>query len=187
MTTTSQGTLRPAVSEQDHSIGDADAPITLVEYGDFQCPHCQRAHTVLPRVRKALGSRLRYVFRNFPLTESHPDALNAAEAAESVAALGGEDAYWRMHDAIYDHQRDSEDALDVEHLLRYAADAGVSPDDVARDLEADSYEERVKADFMSGVRSGVNGTPTFFINGRRYEGDWTSAANFTAALEAAAP
>jgi formate-nitrite transporter family protein len=184
--TTLQGTLRTPVNDEDHALGDANAPVTLVEYGDFQCPHCARAHALLPRVRKALGSRLRYVYRNFPLTEIHPEALHAAEAAESVAALAGEDAYWRMHDAIYDHQRDGEDALDDAHLLRYVEDAGASADDVARDLEAGTYEPRVKADFMSGVRSGVNGTPTFFINGRRFEGDWSDASSFAAALEEAA-
>jgi formate-nitrite transporter family protein len=184
--TTQQGSLRPPVSAEDHAIGDEGAPVTLVEYGDFQCPHCARAHTILPKVRSALGPRLRFVFRNFPLTEIHPDALHAAEAAESVAALAGEDAYWKMHDSIYDHQHDSEAALDDEHLLQYAAAAGANADDVARDLESDKYEPRVKADFMSGVRSGVNGTPTFFINGRRFEGDWSSASAFAAALEEAA-
>ena len=185
--TSEQGALRPAVTPDDHIIGEADAPVTLVEYGDFQCPHCERAHRmVLPKVRSALGSKLRYVFRNFPLTEAHPNALHAAEAAESVAALAGKDAYWTMHDTIFDHQRDGEDALDDEHLLEYAAGAGASADDVARDLDEETYEPRVKADFMSGVRSGVNGTPTFFINGRRFEGDWTVASSLTAALEEAA-
>jgi protein-disulfide isomerase len=184
--TTQQGTLRPAVGAEDHAIGDAGAPVTLVEYGDFQCPHCARAHLLLPRVRRALGPKLRYVFRNFPLTEAHPNALHAAEAAESVAALAGEDAYWKMHDSLFDHQRDSEDALDDAHLVRYAASAGAPPADVARDLDDETYEARVKADFMSGVRSGVNGTPTFFINGQRFEGDWTNVASFTSALEAVA-
>jgi protein-disulfide isomerase len=179
-------TLRPPVSADDHATGDASAVVTLVEYGDYQCPHCARAFLVLPKVQRALGTRLRFVFRNFPLTDAHPDALHAAEAAESVAALAGEDAFWKMHDALYEHQRDSDDALDDEHLLQYAESAGASASDVARDLEADAYEPRVKADFMSGVRSGVNGTPTFFINGQRFDGDWSNAASFIAALEEAA-
>jgi len=178
--------LRPDVGAGDHAIGDADAPVTLVEYGDFQCPHCFRAHALLPRVRGALGSRLRYVFRNFPLNEAHPNAVHAAEAAESVAAQAGEDAYWKMHDLIFDHQRDSDDALDDAHLAQYAEEAGASAEQVTRDLETDAFEERVKSDFMNGVRSGVNGTPTFFINGRRFEGDWTTASSFIAALEKAA-
>ena len=180
-----QGTLRPEVGAEDHMLGPADARVTLVEYGDFQCPHCGRAHRVLPKVLKRLGSRVRFVFRHFPLAESHPDAVHAAEASESVAAQAGEEAFWRMHDLMYDHQRDSDDSLDDAHLLRYAEQAGADPATVALDLAGDSYEPKVKSSFMSGVRSGVNGTPTFFINGVRFDGDWTSADDFTAALEEA--
>ena len=183
MTIEQQGTLRPAVSDDDHVLGPPDAPVTLVEYGDFQCPHCARAHLVLPKVHKRLDGHVRFVFRNFPLAESHPNAVHAAEAAESVAAHAGEEAFWRMHDLLFDHQRDGEDSLDDAHLVRYAAQAGADPAAVALDLAGEEYEEMVKTDFMSGVRSGVNGTPTFFINGRRFEGDWTSADAFTAALE----
>jgi len=186
MSTHTQGTLRPDVSDADHAIGPADAPVTLVEYGDYQCPHCARAHPIITRIRKRLGTQLRFVFRNFPLNELHPDALHAAEAAESVFAHAGADAFWRMHDAIYEHQRDSDDALDDEHLLQYAAEAGANADDVARDLASDAFEEKVRSDFLSGVRSGVNGTPTFFVNGRRFDDDWTDPAAFAAALEAAA-
>jgi protein-disulfide isomerase len=185
MTTKSQGTLRPEVSERDHMLGNADAPITLVEYGDLQCPHCRRAHGILPRVLKRMGKRTRFVFRHFPLTESHPNALHAAEAAESVAAQVGETAFWRMHDVLYDHQPEWEEAPDDAPLLEFARQAGANPAQVATDLDSDAYEEHVKADFMSGVRSGVNGTPTFFINGRRFEGDWTTVDTFVAALEAA--
>jgi len=184
--TTQQGTLRPAVSVEDHVLGPADAPVTLVEYGDFQCPHCARAHRVLPKVLKRLGDRTRFVFRHFPLGESHPDAIHAAEASESVAAQVGEEGFWRMHDLMYDHQRDGDDSLDDAHLIRYAGQAGADPSMVALDLAADTYEQAVKSSFMSGVRSGVNGTPTFFINGRRFEGDWTSVDAFAAALESAA-
>jgi protein-disulfide isomerase len=178
--------LRPDVSERDHIRGPVDAPVTLVEYGDFQCPHCARAHRVLPRVLARLGDRVRFVFRHFPLTESHPDALHAAEAAESVAAVAGEDGFWRMHDLLYEHQRDGEDALDDAHLARYAEQAGGDADRLARDLATDAYEARVKEDVVNGIRSGVNGTPTFFVNGRRYDGDWTDAAGFATDLEEAA-
>jgi protein-disulfide isomerase len=184
--TTQQGTLRPEVSADDHVLGPDDAPVTLVEYGDFQCPHCARAHRVLPKVLKRLGTRVRFVFRHFPLAESHPDAVHAAEAAESVAAQAGNEAFWRMHDLMYDHQRDGDDSLDDAHLARYAEEAGADPATVALDLAGDAYEEQVKANFMSGVRSGVNGTPTFFINGTRYEGDWLTVDSFVAALEEAA-
>jgi protein-disulfide isomerase len=186
VTTHQQGTLRPPVSESDHVLGSASAPVTLVEYGDFQCPHCARAHLVLPVVQKRMGERLRFVFRHFPLTEIHPDALHAAEAAESVAAHAGDKAFWKMHDTLFERAHDAEDALDDEHLVQYAEEVGAPGDDVARDLETDAYEPRVKADFMGGVRSGVNGTPTFFINGQRFEGDWTNPASFVAALEEAA-
>jgi len=184
--TSQQGTLRPDVSEDDHVLGPADAAVTLVEYGDFQCPHCARAHRVLPRVLKRLGDRVRFVFRHFPLAESHPDAMHAAAASESVAAQAGEEAFWRMHDLMYDHQRDGDDSLDDAHLVRYAGQAGADPATVALDLAGDTYEPVVKASFMTGVRSGVNGTPTFFVNGQRFEGDWTIVDDFATALEEAA-
>jgi protein-disulfide isomerase len=175
------------VSDDDHSLGPTDAPVTLVEYGDFQCPHCARAHRVLPKVLKRMGDQVRFVFRHFPLAESHPNAIHAAEASESVAAQAGEKAFWRMHDLMYGHQRDGDDSLDDAHLARYAEQAGADPATVALDLAADAYEPKVKASFMSGVRSGVNGTPTFFVNGRRFDGDWTDADAFTEALELAVP
>jgi formate-nitrite transporter family protein len=178
--------LRPEVSDRDHVRGPADAPVTLVEYGDFQCPHCERAHHVLPLVLSRLGDRVRFVFRHFPISESHPNAVHAAEAAESVAAAVGEKGFWRMHDLMYDHQLDGDDSLDDRHLEAYAKRAGADPAGVARDLAAGTYEVRVKEDFMNGVRSGVNGTPTFFVNGRRYDGAWADPDAFAAALEAAA-
>jgi protein-disulfide isomerase len=181
-----QGSLRPEVSERDHAIGSADAPVTLVEYGDYQCPHCYRAHPIVTSIRKQLGDQLRFVFRNFPLAEMHPEAMHAAESAESVAVHSGEQAYWKMHDLIYEHQQDSWDALDDEHLLRYAAKAGAKREQVQRDIADGTFEARVRTEFLGGVRSGVNGTPTFFINGQRFEGDWSNVAAFTAALREAA-
>jgi protein-disulfide isomerase len=181
-----QGSLRPDVHDKDHSIGPANAPVTLVEYGDYECPHCYRAHPIVTAIRKQLGAKLRFVFRNFPLTEIHPHALHAAEAAESVAAHAGASAFWAMHDAIYEHQQDSDDALDDAHLVEYAAACGADSAQVKTDLDSNAFEEHVKADFLSGVRSGVNGTPTFFINGARFEGDWTNPKTFASALEEAA-
>ena len=181
-----QGTLRTPVSEGDHVLGAATAPVTLVEYGDYQCPHCYRAHAIIGAVRKKLGPTLRFVFRNFPLAEVHPAAMHAAEAAESVGAHAGEKAFWAMHDAIYKHQQDSEDALDDEYLVRYAAAVGADASAVQRDLDAGTFESRVRADFMGGMRSGVNGTPTFFINGARFDGDWSNVATLVSALEAGA-
>jgi protein-disulfide isomerase len=171
-------TLRLPVRADEHIQGSPDAAIVLVEYGDYQCPHCARAHPILKRLQRMFGVKLGVVFRNFPLTEIHPHALHAAEAAESVGTQLGNDAYWRMHDAIYEHQRESPTALSDENLLRYGAAAGADPAIIARDLESDAYLERIQADFSSGVRSGVNGTPSFFINGERYDGDWTDVESF---------
>lgn len=177
------GQLRVPVGAHDHAAGPADAPVSLVEYGDYQCPHCGRAHPIVQAIQARLGDRLRFVFRNFPLTEIHPQALSAAIAAESVGAHAGEEAFWRMHHAIFAHQQDSRTALSDRRLAQYAAEAGGDPAQVERDLETVAHEERVRADFMGGVRSGVNGTPTFFVNGARFDGDWTDAGAFAAALE----
>ena len=181
-----QGMLRPPVHENDHSIGPIDAPVTLVEYGDYECPFCGQAHPIVRELQRQFGPQLRFVFRNFPLTQSHPHALGAAQAAESVAASAGSDAFWRMHHAIFEHQHDSRDALDAAHLVGYARDSGADSVQVKRDLVNGTFEAKVKADFISGIRSGVNGTPTFFINGRRFEGDWTDRSAFAAALDEAA-
>jgi protein-disulfide isomerase len=175
----SQGILTPEVGPDDHAHGPADAPVTLVEYGDYECPHCGRAYRVLQQVLRELGDQVRFVFRNFPLSEIHPHAQAAAEAAESAAARGGEDAFWAMHDLIYENQ----DALQADDLIEYAAAADVDPEDVADDLANGAMSDRVRRDFRSGVRSGVNGTPTFFVNGRRFEGDWGDPDAFAAALQ----
>ena len=170
--------LRIPVSAQDHAQGPADAPVTLVEYGDYQCPYCFQAYPIVQALQQRLGDQLRVVFRNFPLTEIHSHALHAAVAAESVGAQLGNDAYWRMHDMIYEHQQDSPTALSDDHLARYGAAVGADAARIARDLKSDAFVERVQADFTGGVRSGVNGTPTFFINGARYDGDWTDVNAF---------
>ncbi|MEP6835906.1 MAG: DsbA family protein [Gemmatimonas sp.] len=176
------GTLQPVVAAHDHVKGPSNARVTLVEYGDYQCPHCFRAFPVVQELQQRLGNELRFVFRNFPLTEAHPEAMHAAEAAESVGVHSGADAFWKMHDAIFSHQQDSERALDDAHLARYATAAGADATKVSADLAGDVHQARVHADFMSGVRSGVNGTPTFFINGVRFDGDWTDVESFEAAL-----
>ena len=180
-----QGLLSVPVHENDHIAGPTDAPVTLVEYGDYECPYCRRAHPIVLQLQRQFGQHLRFVFRNFPLSQIHPHALGAAEAAESVAAHAGAESFWRMHHAIFEHQRESGDALDDAHLALYAGDSGADPVQVTFDLERGAFEEKVRADFISGVRSGVNGTPTFFINGRRFEGDWTNVPAFAAALEEA--
>lgn len=167
------------VNDADHVAGNADAPITLVEYGDFECPHCGRAYPIVRRLQERMGAELRLVFRNFPLRESHPHAEHAAEAAESAAEQG---EFWAMHDQLFEHQG----ALEDEDLLEYAAAIGLDPDVVAQDLDEGTFTSRVREHFMDGVRSGVNGTPTFFVNGERYDGDWENPAVFERGLREAA-
>ena len=177
--------LRVPVSERDHAEGPVDAPVTLVEYGDYQCPYCGRAYPIVKALQRRFGPRLRFVFRNFPITELHPQALRAAEAAESAGSVGDERAFWAMHDAIFEHQHD-QGGLTDDRLAGYARAIGVDADAVERDLELGAHEARVRADFMGGIRSGVNGTPTFFVNGLRYDGDWTDVEEFASVLERAA-
>ena len=168
-------TLRIPVTTRDHSQGLADAVLTLVEYGDYECPHCGRAHPIVKELQRRFGQRLRFVFRNFPLREIHPHAENAAEAAEAAGVQG---LFWQMHDAIFEHQR----ALGDHHLLEYAHAIGADKRRIQDELTSHLHATRVREDFLSGVRSGVNGTPTFFINGVRHDGPWdvdtlTSALN----------
>jgi protein-disulfide isomerase len=154
--------LRIPVSEQDHIQGDEDAPITLVEYGDYECPHCGRAYPIVKKVQKHFGKRLRFVFRNFPLTESHPHAESAAEVAEWA---GTQNKFWEMHDGLFENQ----DSLGGPLYVEIAEDLALDPRALRKSLEGREFAGRVRADFSGGARSGVNGTPTFFINGRRHD------------------
>jgi len=160
------GRMAPPVTEQDRVQGSDAAEVTLIEYGDFECPVCGKAYPILKRVKQRLGKRLRFVFRHFPISDAHPHAEPAAEASESVAERGGAEAFWAMHDLVFEHQY----ALDDARLARYATLAGVDGEAVLKDLETGRYRERIRESFMSGVRSGVNGTPTLFIDGIRYDG-----------------
>jgi len=157
--------LKVPVGQADHVLGEEDAPVTLVEYGDYECPHCGHAHPIINAVRKHFGKQLRFVFRNFPLTQIHPHAEMAAEAAEFA---GANDRFWEMHDAIFENQQ----RLEASFLVQLAGKLGLPSDDLIGALEKHQYLPRIKEDFMGGVRSGVNGTPTFFINGERCEGSW---------------
>jgi protein-disulfide isomerase len=175
---TSHGSqLTLPVTERDHSQGPASAPVTLVEYGDYQCPYCGAAYPIVKEIQQRLGDRLRFVFRNFPITTAHPHADHAAEAAESA---GGQGKFWEMHDHLYEHQR----ALDDRNLEEYAAAVGLDVERWDTDMESQAYAGRVREDFMSGVRSGVNGTPTFFINGQRHNDSFDLETLLTA-IEAA--
>lgn len=178
----SEGRLMPPVGNEDHAQGPEDAPITLVEYGDYECGHCGRAYPIVQHLQRELGDDLRFVFRNFPLKQAHPHAEHAAEAAESVAVRAGEADFWHMHDLLYENQEALEDA----NLVAYAGSLGVDESALADDLASGAMAMRVHRDFRSGVRSGVNGTPTFFVNGHRYDGDWSDADAFAADLRSLA-
>src|SRR2546428_2270134 len=154
--------LKPPVGPRDHSLGSADAPVTVVEYGDFECPFCGRAYPELKRVLRQLKGKVRFVFRHFPVSEEHPHAQHAAEIAEAAAVEG---KFWEMHDLLYQRQA----ALADDDLLAYAGELRLDVARVARELEAQTHRARVHGDFISGVRSGVSGTPMFFVNGRRHE------------------
>ena len=161
-------TLKPPVSQHDHAAGDPNARVTLVEYGDYQCPHCAAAEPVVRALQKRFGTELRFVFRNFPLQEIHPAAEPAAELAEAAAA---QDKFWDVHHAIFAWSRKhGPDSLGLEAFLAIAGSARLDLTAV-RDAIADHrYLGRIRTDFEGGVRSGVNGTPTFFIDGRRHDG-----------------
>jgi len=162
MTTYTQHLVLP-VSRRDHIRGPATAHLTLVEYGDYECPHCGAAHPVVEDVREQMGKQLRFVYRHFPLANVHPHAAQACEAAE---AAGEQGRFWEMHDALFANQ----DALEYDDLMSYAAALGLDVVRFRQEIDRGAYTPRIREDFMSGVRSGVNGTPTFFINDTRYDG-----------------
>jgi protein-disulfide isomerase len=174
----SEGRLTPPVSTHDHAAGSGDASVTLVEYGDYECPYCGMAYPIVKALQRELGRSLRFVFRNFPLGEVHPHARHAAQAAEAAGAQG---KFWEMHDLLFEHQKALEDA----DLIGYARSLGLDAERVARELDEGTYAKRVRDDFRNGMRSGVNGTPTFFINGIRHDGPW-DATTLTNALLAVA-
>ena len=167
------------VSDRDHVQGPLDAPVTLVEYGDYECPFCGRAHPIVKTVQRRVGARLRFAYRHFPLAEMHPRAFRAAEAAEAAGAQG---QFWAMHDMLFEHQHALEDA----DLLSYADYLGLDLARFVAELADGTHEVKVRSDFMSGVRSGVNGTPSFFINGIRHDGPWDVDSLTEACLAAVA-
>ena len=150
-------------AERDHIQGPIDAPIALVEYGDYECPYCGEAYPIVKAIREQLGERLCFVFRNFPLSNMHPYAEHAAEAAEAAGAQG---KFWEMHDLLFENQ----DALHDEALAQYAESLGLDAGRLLGEVLNGTHSARVREDFRSGARGGVNGTPTFFINGVRYAG-----------------
>jgi Protein-disulfide isomerase len=155
--------LKPKVSDADHIMGNGQADLTIVEYGDYQCPHCGAAHPILKEMMAELGSQIRFVFRNFPLSEMHPYALPAALAAEAAGLQG---KFWEMHDAIYENQN----LLSERLLLDIAEQLGLDIPEFKSDVKSEALQDRVDSDFESGMLSGVNGTPTFFVNGQKFDG-----------------
>jgi protein-disulfide isomerase len=155
----------PVSSKRDHAQGPNTAPVTLVEYGDYECPYCGQAYPIIKDIQEHLRGKLHFVFRNFPVTQVHPHAQHAAEAAESA---GSQNKFWEMHDCLYEHQQE----LDDNHLRQYALELGMDVTRFDDEMTKHVHASRVREDFVSGIRSGVNGTPTFYINGIRYDDSW---------------
>lgn len=165
--------LAPPVSDADHIIGPADAPVTLVEYGDFECPYCGKAYPIVSSILDRMRGSVRFAFRHFPLTQLHPHAQHAAEMAEAAGQHG---QFWPMHDTLFQNQK----ALGDEDLISYAARLGIDRAWADSALASHRFASRVREQFLSGVRSGVNGTPTFFINGVRHDAGWDEPTLFEA-------
>lgn len=165
--------LHPPVSNKDQQEGNPDAGITLVEYGDYQCPHCGHAHPLIKKLVAEKGKEFLFVFRNFPLQQSHPLAFMAAIAAE---AAGKQGKFWPMHDMIFENQ----DKLSGEIFVDFAESLDLDMHQFAKDWKSTALATKVEDDFESGIRSGVNGTPTFFLNGeilRTYDTTYQSLAD----------
>jgi len=152
------------MANRDHIQGPIEAPLALVEYGDFECPYCGEAYPIVKAISERLGDRLCFAFRNFPLTNMHPHAEHAAEAAEAAGAQG---RFWEMHDLLFENQ----DALEDEDLARHASTLGLDASRLIKQVLAGAHNARIQEDLRGGVLSGVNGTPTFFINGMPYDGE----------------
>ena len=157
------------IGPNDHTIGPPDAPYQLVEYGDYECPYCGAAYPIVKSVQRRMGDSLLLAYRHFPLTQMHPHAEHAAEIAEAAGEHG---RFWAMHDVLFTHQH----ALDDDSLAGYAAGLGIDPGWARWVLQTHAFADRVREDFLSGLRSGVNGTPTFFVNGVRHDGPWDEAS-----------
>lgn len=168
--------LKTAVTNQDHIQGSKNAPLELVEYGDYQCSYCGEAYPIIKSVQQTLENDLKFVFRNFPLSEVHPDAKNAAMAAEAAAL---QNKFWEMHDILYENQQQ----LDEGHLVSFAKKIGLDVNKFRSDMQKSVVSDKIENDFESGARSGVNGTPSFFVNGKKYNGDWQDEDGFTQYLK----
>jgi protein-disulfide isomerase len=174
--------LVPPVGKKDHIKGDLSAPVVLTKFGDYECPFCGKAYYVIERLLSTKGDEFAFVFRQFPLTDIHPHALTAAMAAE---AAGLQKKFWKMHSLLFENQS----LLDDEYILAYAEEAGLDINRFLQDISSDRVTQKVAADMRSGVESGVDSTPTFFINGNLYEGpyDYGVLSNIIDAVASRAP
>jgi protein-disulfide isomerase len=154
------------VNPDDHMRGPSDAPLTLVEYGDFECPYSGKAHGIVMRLLQTFKNDLRFVYRHFPLPMIHPHSMDAARAAEAAGMQG---KFWEMYRALYEHQQE----LHHENLLEFAQSLKLDTERLARDMESSEVEARIAEDVVGGKKSGVESTPCLFINNFRYEGDWS--------------
>jgi protein-disulfide isomerase len=167
-TTTNKQTKKltvPVNIGSDHIWGSVSAPLNIVEYGDYECPYTGMAYPIMKQIASQFGDKLYFVFRNFPLNEIHPHAQDAAEAAEAAAA---QDKFWEMHDYLFEHQK----ALDINHLLEYAQKVGLDIERFKNEMSGHAYAPSINESLKNGINSGVEGTPTFFVNGVRYEESW---------------
>jgi protein-disulfide isomerase len=167
----------PVSETRDHVMGRSTAKVTLLEYGDYQCPFCGEAYPIVKKVQEKYGDRLRFVFRNFPLTEMHPRAEFGAEMAEASGAQG---KFWAMHDFLYENQASLKNE---DFFLKFAkTKLGLDVEKISSEVARRAYAPRIREDFISGVRSGVNGTPTFFLNDHRHDGSY-EFKSFTDAID----
>jgi protein-disulfide isomerase len=153
------------IRPEDHILGPEDAPYTLVEYGDYECPDCGRLYVILRDLQKDIAERLRIVFRHYPRSGVHRHAQQAAEAAEAAGAQG---KFWEMHALLFERQQ----ALETKDLIRYAGELTLDVERFRHELKNETYSQRVRSDFMAGVQNGVYGTPGLFLNGVRYDREW---------------
>jgi len=161
--------MSSTTNNQEHVWGNPNGPIELIEYADYQCPYCRQAYYMLKEVKKQLGNDLKFVFRNFPIPELHAHAIHAAVVAEIA---GAQDKFWEMHDTLFENQK----KLDDPYLFKYAEDLGLDMKRFEEDLENESFFRKVNQDYESGIKKGVQGTPTFFINGELFNGNWMDPA-----------
>ncbi len=169
MDSTQKSRLLLPIRSSDHAHGPEDAPYTLVEYGDYECPDCGRLYVILRDLQKGIASRLRFVFRHYPLSGVHHHAQQAAEAAEAAAAQG---KFWEMHMLLFERQ----EALRTKDLIRYAEELGLDIDRFRKELKNNTYSDSVRADFIAGVQNVVNRTPGLFLNDVRYDDPWDGEA-----------